>query len=281
MSDITKSFSPTEDMDSKTFNQFVKLIYERSGISLGENKKALVKSRVSKRMRKLNMYSYSEYLKYVMNNSSDNEVILLLDAISTNVTSFYRESGHFECMRSLVKQWVQEGARSLRVWSSACSTGQEPYTIAIEILETIGQQRVDVKILATDLSLSVLKAGQRGEYTEESIAPIPSHVRSKYFNKKKVDSENIYVVNDLIRNMVIFRQFNLNNFPYPVRGPLDIVFCRNVMIYFENDFRDQICRQFQKLLKPNGYLFLGHSESLPKSFTEFGRVSPSIYVKQA
>ncbi len=280
MPNLMTTINPSAEMSSGTFNRFVKIIYDRCGIALGDNKKALVKTRIAKRMRQIEISSYDDYLKYVIKDANDFELSQLLDAISTNVTSFYRESSHFDWMNTIIKQWVHEGATRLRLWSSACSSGEEPFTMAIEIMETIGSKPIDVKILATDLSASVLKSGQRGEYSESSISPVPKHLKLKYFTKKRENGKTIYVVKDQIRNMVVFRQFNLNSFPYPLKGPLDIIFCRNVMIYFDKEFRDQIVREFKRFLKPNGYLFLGHSESLSKSFSSFNRVSPSIYEKQ-
>lgn len=266
-------------MDASTFDRFRKLIYDKSGISLGTNKEALVKSRISKRMRVLGIGTYRDYLSFVLDDQSGGEMELLLDAISTNVTSFYREPGHFVFMREVIKGWLSKGAHSLRVWSAACSSGEEPYTIAMELLETL-KGNIDAKILATDIAPSVLGRCMKGEYSPESVAPIPKHVLTKYFSKKKVNGEIVFVAGDRIRNLVLFRQTNLSKFPYPLRGPLDIVFCRNVMIYFDRQTKAKIVGEAQRLLKPGGYLIIGNAESLAGIAPGFDSIKPAIYKRR-
>lgn len=268
-----------EEMKVATFNRLRSLIYERSGITLGENKEALVKARISKRMRQMKITTYEDYLSCCIDDPSSGEVHNLLDAISTNVTSFYREARHFELMHKVIKDWVDQGTRSLRVWSAACSSGEEPYTIAIELSETLGHRPFDVKILATDIAPSVLKVCQEGEYSQQVVAPIPNFLKLKYFSKRKNGDPdgNIFTVKDQLRKMVFFRQFNLNTFPYPLRRPFDIIFCRNVMIYFDRPVKVPMLREFHRLLKPGGYLFVGHAESLTGMSEGFTTVEPSTY----
>jgi len=228
-------------------------------------------------MRQLQISRYEDYLAYCIRDRSGREIPKLLDAISTNVTSFYREPRHFEVMRKAIKEWVSQGARRLRLWSAACSSGEEPYTVGIEVLESVGRLSIDVKILATDIAQSVLKVGLEGEYTQDRVAPVPKHLRAKYFIKRKNNGEDVFTVSDQVRDMVLFRQFNLNTFPYPLRGPLDIIFCRNVMIYFDHSIRGNIIKEFRRLLKPGGYLFVGHAESLTGMSEGFTSVVPSVY----
>lgn len=267
------------DIKDSTFNKLREIIRARSGISLSKNKQALVKSRLSKRMRILGLGSFEDYLNYVLNDKSGAEMASLLDVISTNVTSFYRESRHFEVMRDVIDEWSGDGVRSLRMWSCACSSGEEPYTMAIETLEALRARATDVKILATDIASSVLRMSLKGEYSEDKMAPVPRHLKSKYFDRRCMNGEYIYSVSQRIREMVLFRQFNLSAFPYPLRGPLDLIFCRNVMIYFDIATRVQLVQEAKRLLRPGGYLFVGHAETLAGISDGFSAVKPSIYMR--
>ncbi len=268
-----------DKIKATTFDRFCELIYDNSGITLASNKEALVKSRLLKRMRQIGIDTYDDYLSRVTSDKSGMEMEELLDAISTNVTNFYREPAHFELMRTVIKDWVQAGASQLRVWSAACSTGEEPYTIAIEVLEALSGKSLDTKILATDIAPSVLRSCLRGEYSLDKMESVPKHFQTKYFTKTKAEGTQIYSISERVRNMVLFRQFNLNTAPYPLRGPLDLIFCRNVMIYFDRMVRARIVAEFSRLLKPGGYLFLGHSESLSGISEGYTSVQPSVYVK--
>ncbi|SYZ74387.1 Chemotaxis protein methyltransferase [Candidatus Zixiibacteriota bacterium] len=266
-------------MKETTFNKIRDLVYERSGISLGDNKQALVRARIAKRMRFLNIADYAEYYHYAVEDTSGEEIQQMLEAISTNVTSFYREPSHFDFMRESIDSWMASGRKALRFWSAASSTGEEPYTMAIEILETIGNRPADIKILATDISSRVLEISVTGEYTEDKVAPVPKHLRTKYFTRHGQNGRHIYRVNDRLRDMIIFRQFNLSTPPYPIRKQLDMIFCRNVMIYFDRRVRSGLIHEFNRLLKPGGYLLVGHAESITGMSDGFRCVRPSIYLK--
>ncbi|MBD3169762.1 MAG: methyltransferase domain-containing protein [candidate division Zixibacteria bacterium] len=267
-------------MQRSTFNKIRNLIYDISGISLSEDKYALVNARVAKRMRVLEIADHKNYLEYVISDDSGIELQHLMDVISTNVTSFYREADHFDYLRSALKQWTESGLRRLRIWSAASSTGEEPYTIAIEVRELIGQRPMDVKILATDISSAVIKKAIKGEYEEEKVAPISRGVRAKYFTMVKTHNGALYRAKDELKRMLSFRMFNLTHQPFPLRGPLDVIFCRNVMIYFDRDLRARLVKEFHRLLKPKGYLFVGHAESIAGMSEGFKVVKPSIYIKE-
>jgi chemotaxis protein methyltransferase CheR len=266
-------------MSEATFNQIRRIVYDKSGIALGENKQALVRSRVAKRMRHLQISDYGQYLDRVIQDSTGEEIQHLLDAISTNVTSFYREPSHFDFMRRVIKEWVSRGSRSLRFWSAASSTGEEPYTIAIEALEAIENRKIDMKILATDISSKVLRISMIGEYERDKVAPVPKELLGKYFTKRKEREKIYYSVNQRIRDLVIFRQFNLSCPPYPIRNPIDIIFCRNVMIYFDRKVRVGMVNEFHRALRPGGYLMVGHAESITGLSNGFKCVKPSIYLR--
>ncbi|MDD4050914.1 MAG: protein-glutamate O-methyltransferase CheR [candidate division Zixibacteria bacterium] len=264
-------------MNADTFDKLRTLVYEKSGITLGDNKQALVRARIAKRMRQLEIVDYDEYLHYVMKEPSGDEIQCMVDAISTNVTSFYREPAHFDFLREAITGWIEKGVRDLHFWSAASSTGEEPYTMAIETLETIGRRPVTAKILGTDISRRVLETAQRAEYTPGQIKPVPEHLRDFYFERRKIKGETRYAAREALRAMVVFRQFNLSAFPYPLSSTLDAIFCRNVMIYFDRIVRTSMVHEFQRLLKKGGYLFVGHAESITGLSDSFMCIKPSVY----
>ena len=268
----------TANIDTATFEQFVNLIYQRAGIKLGPHKRALVSSRLGKRMRVLGISDYDQYFDIVQNDSTESELVALLDAISTNVTHFYREERHFDVLADLVRNWEQAGQRRFRLWCSAASTGEEPYTIGITLAETL-QSLQDTKILATDISTKVLETARRGVYDQQRVSKIPPKMRSKYFSSLRQSDGTAFQVAPRIKEMITFARLNLAEPPFPMRGPLDVIFCRNVMIYFDNPVRKRLLDEMYRLLKPGGYLMVGHAESLSGLLSEFQSVAPSIYTK--
>lgn len=270
---------PGQVLKPTTFNLIRQLVYEKSGISLGENKQALVRSRISKRMRRLNISDFDTYINYVLNDGTGLEMSQMLDAISTNTTHFYREASHFEFMRRVIRGWIKNGNRKLRIWCTASSTGEEPYTLAIETLEAIGHRGINAKILATDIAASVLRVAMRGIYSEEKVKTIPENLRSQYFNHRQHNNINYYSVKPALKNILIFRQLNLSAVPYPLKNPLDMIFCRNVMIYFDQHVRTKLVYEFQRLIRRGGYLFVGHSESITAFSDSFKCIHPSVYVR--
>ena len=266
-------------MEERTFNGFRNIVYERSGISLGPNKEALVSSRIAKRMRALGIARHEDYLAYVENDEGD-ELVHLIDAISTNVTSFYREPDHFDFLRKRFLEWMHAGQRRFRLWCAASSTGEEPYTIAITLHDAMAGQPLDVKILATDISTRVLGHCVQGIYPKEKTANVPPVLRDTYFEPVLVEGERMHSVSQDLRQMIAFRRLNLAKPPFPMRGPLDVVFCRNVMIYFDNATRTRLLREIYRLLKPGGFLIVGHAESLTGMVSDFKSVQPSVYIKQ-
>jgi len=265
-------------MDRHTFDKFRTLVYEKSGINLGEKKEALVCARVGKRMRSLGLDDYRKYYKYVAADESGQEVVELLDVISTNVTYFFRENRHFEFLGSLIREWTKQDLRRFRIWSAAGSTGEEPYSIAITLREALDGNE-DARILATDISTRVLEKAIRGIYEKRHVEKVPRDLRLKYFEKRAGQGNELYQVKKALRDMVTFGRLNLSVHPYPLNGPLDVIFCRNVMIYFDNEMRSRVLREMYSLLKPGGYLMVGHAESLTGLVSDFKSVMPSVYVK--
>ncbi len=267
-------------MEQRVFEKFREIIYEKSGITLGPQKVSLVSARVAKRMRALNISEYKDYLQHVLGDDSGEELVHLLDAISTNVTSFYRESQHFDFLAQVLSQWQAKGQSRFRIWSAASSTGEEPYTIAITAAESLRGGGLDLKILASDISTRVLERCLHGVYHESRLEPVPLAIRQRYFTKFQDDEETYYGVDESLKRLMTFRRLNLSTPPFPMKGPFDVIFCRNVMIYFDEIVRRGIVQEAHRLLKPGGYFIVGHSESLTGSSGPFRVVRPSIYQKQ-
>ena len=265
-------------MNLSTFNSYRKLVYENSGIKLSDGKEALVCARIGKRMRELGITDHQEYLRHIIRDESGQEIIHLLDAVSTNVTSFFREPDHFHFLEEILKKWVLSGQERLRIWSAACSSGEEPYSIAMTVLEAIGDI-YDTKILATDISTRTLERARRGIYEASKMEQIPKILRERHFQRSNESGSPSYIAEPALRNMIAFRRLNLSDPPFPMRGPLDLVFCRNVMIYLDYRVRQGLLREVDRLLKPGGYLIVGHAESLVGLMSGFKPIQPSVYAR--
>lgn len=267
-----------ETMRNSIFSAFCQLIHDESGISLGDGKEALMSARISKRMRALRIGNFDDYLAMLQADTTGAELTELLDVISTNVTSFFREPEHFDFFGEALKTWMAAGQRRFRIWSAASSTGEEPYTLAM-VAAGLLDSSCDFKILATDLSTRVLRTAQAGRYGGRLAERIPAPYLHRFFTREKTADGPVFDVRDEIKQRVVFKRLNLSAPPFPMNGPFDVVFCRNVMIYFENDTRKSLLGDIHRLLKPGGYLMVGHSESLSGITTGFKSVRPSIYMK--
>jgi chemotaxis protein methyltransferase CheR len=265
-------------LEKQTFQKFAKLVYEKCGIHLGEKKQALVQARVGKRMRALSIERYVDYYDFVEQDSSGKELVSLLDAITTNVTHFFREDRHFKLLGLLLRQWEDAGQTRFRIWSAASSSGEEPYSIAMTVLENLQNPR-DTKILATDISTRLVEKARQGIYEQHSMETVPVNYQARYFEALRGNDPVSYRVVPAVRDMVTFGRINLAKSPFPLKGPLDIVFCRNVMIYFDDTVRTTLLSNICQLLKPQGYLMVGHAESLTGGSYNFKRVEPSVYIK--
>lgn len=268
-------------LDPRIFREFCELIYQLSGIRLGDGKEALVASRLAKRLRALKLPDYRAYLEFVRNDETGEEIVQMLDVISTNVTSFFREPQHFEFMRRALEEFKNAGQRKYRVWCAASSTGEEPYTIAMTMADVLGFS-VDWKILATDISTRVLKAAQEGVYKQASVGTVPPTLKHRFLEampRASKDAPPTFRVAQELKDRIVFKRLNLAEPPFPMHGPLDFVFCRNVMIYFDNAIRSGLLNEVVRLLRPGGYLMVGHSESLTGMLINLKPVQPSTYVK--
>ena len=266
---------------AKEFQQFRTLIYDESGISLSDQKTSLLASRLSKRLRDLNLGTFSEYYAKVMEDRTREEFTRLLDLISTNKTDFFREPKHFDFLRERILPEL-ESVKRIRIWSSACSTGEEPYTIAMTLHEAVrNPERWDFKILASDLSTRVLAKAAAGTYDEDRFRDVPPDVIQRHFLRGRGDQAGLFKVKTHLASAITFRRLNLMDDRFPIKNPLDLIFCRNVMIYFDRPTQETLVNKFHHYLKPGGYLFIGHSESLQWVTHPFKSMAPTIYQKEA
>jgi chemotaxis protein methyltransferase CheR len=266
---------------AEEFQRFRTLIYDESGISLSEQKKSLLASRLSKRLRDLDLATFSEYYAKVTQDPTQEEFTRLLDLISTNKTDFFREPKHFDFLRERILPEL-DSAKRIRIWSSACSTGEEPYTIAMTVYEAVQNPELwDLKILASDLSTRVLAKAASGMYDEDRFRDVPSEFIKRHFLRGRGDLTGVFKAKPHLAAAITFRRLNLMDDRFPIKNPLDLIFCRNVMIYFDRPTQETLINKFHRYLKPGGYLFIGHSESLQWITHPFKSLAPTIYQKEA
>ncbi len=271
-------------MDSKVFAGLCAIARDGAGINLKEGKEALVSARVGKRLRKLGLSNEGAYLEYLRADTTGKEFMCFVDVISTNFTNFMREPEHFEMLAEIAAQHHAKRRASFRLWCAAAATGEEPYSLAITLENTLGARGVDYRILATDISTTALNTAVAGRYDEKTIAPLPRAHREKYLLRERANGDgatSTYTVCSALKERIVFRRLNLAKPPFPMRGPLNVVFCRNVMIYFDRDVRQGLISEAERLLAPGGTLFTGHSESLSGIRTKLQAIKPSVYRKPA
>lgn len=258
-------------------------IHAHTGIALSDHKRALVCARLAKRLRQNQLTNFSDY--YTLLNEHDSlgrERTEMINCITTNKTDFFREPHHFRFMsEKLLSSLHASGpgrARRLRIWSAGSSTGEEAYSIAMTVLQVVpAGERWDVKILASDIDTTVLARGEQGIYTREQARGIPEPLLHRYFKKGVgANAEKVQIKSE-VADMVRFRHLNLLDETWPFQGAFDIVFCRNVIIYFDRDTQRALVERFARVLRPDGYLMLGHSESLPHAIGGLRHVGQSVY----
>lgn len=271
-------------ISDREFRLIRTLVYDRFGINLTEQKRSLVIGRLGKLLRSLGFKNFNAYYDYLLADNTGSALDALVNRISTNYTYFYRENEHFTLFFSsvlpeMVKRISGENSKDLRVWCAACSSGEEPYTLQMLIREYFGKRYPvwEAGLLATDISAKALETATRGIYPEEAIEKLPGPLKRRYFRKV---AEEEYGVKDDIKRDVTFRRFNLMNERFPFRKPFHVIFCRNVMIYFDQPTRDALIERFHKNMVTGGYLFIGHSETLGREQTFFEYVKPAVYRKK-
>jgi chemotaxis protein methyltransferase CheR len=262
-------------INDKEFSQFQDLIYKIAGISLSPAKKPLVSGRLAKRLREHRLASYGDYFKLLSSGNHPDEIQMAVDLLTTNETYFFREAKHFDFLRNNILAHHKKG-QPFRVWSAASSSGQEPYTIAMVLADCLGDQPWEV--VASDISTRVLERARSGHYPLEQTRHIPKSYLNKFCLKGVGSKEGSFLVGRSLRSRVNFMQVNLNS-TLPKLGEFDLVFLRNVMIYFDEDTKRQVVRRIMGQLKPGGHLLIGHSESLNGIVDEMKPLVPSVYRK--
>lgn len=271
ISDSYREFEFTE----QDFQTIRAIIYQHAGIHLTEKKTDLVYSRLSRRLRFYGLKKFSDYIPMIKDSSSD-EWQSFVNSLTTNLTSFFRESHHFPILSDYIKG---NRYQPISVWCSASSTGEEPYSIAMTIADTFNSLAPKAKILATDLDTSVLTTASNGIYNRDRVKDLSNDLLRKYFLKGKGQQTDKVRVKKEIRNLIKFQQLNLLDESWPINEQFDIMFCRNVMIYFDKQTQYKILEKFAPLLKPNGLLFVGHSESFPEATHNFKLREKTVYVR--
>jgi len=271
----------TVELTEDEFEAISRQVKRLAGINLHAGKKELIKARLNKRLRKLGLDSFEQYMEYIRSDATGNELVAMLDALCTNLTSFFRESEHFDYLARVVLPALAargpDEPRRLRIWSAGCATGEEAYSIAITVREVLGDLRGwDAGILATDLSVGAVQTACRGVYPAKRVESVPPQIRARYFELVATRPERRYHVVDELRRCMCLARLNLMD-AWPMRGRFDAVFCRNVMIYFDKAPQALLIERFWQVLEPGGTLFVGHSESLTGVRHRFRYVAPTIY----
>jgi chemotaxis protein methyltransferase CheR len=246
----------------RNFEQIASFLREETGIALTEAKATLVYSRLAKRIRKLGLGSFDEYCAYVTNPDGAAERTEMMAALTTNVTRFFREPHHFEHVREHVGPRLIEAAKSgarVRLWSAACSSGEEPYSLALTLLALCPDiARYDVRILASDIDPNIVARAKLGRYQEDAVAPVPAALRTRWMSRENGAAAS-WSVRQEVRDLIVFKELNLIG-DWPMQGKFDVIFCRNVVIYFEEATQAFLWNRFKQVLKPDGRLYIGHSE---------------------
>jgi chemotaxis protein methyltransferase CheR len=270
-------------LSNDNFNFLCQFVYDTAGIVLNASKKEMVYRRLTRIIRERKISSFTAYCELLKVNV-EQEKDYFINAITTNLTSFFREQHHFDYMSQyeipMLMRNNSPGPKRLRIWSSASSTGEEPYSIAITLLEAMKSHlsQWDVKILATDIDSNVLETGIEGTYDEQRIEDVPRKFKEKYFNKGIGINENKVKVVKQLQSLITFKKLNLLHH-WPMKGPFDIIFCRNVIIYFDNKTQQELFTRYYEMLAPGGLLILGHSENLGKHQVYFESVGRTIFRK--
>ena len=266
-----------DQLSTRDFRTICELMRTRAGIELSEAKRPLAQTRLSRRLRALKLTSFAQYMR-LLEDPRSSEHTELINALTTNVTAFFREAHHFELLGRTIQQ-VAARSRRLRIWSAGCSSGEEPWSMAMVIRETLGAAaNLDIKVLATDIDTNVLEHAREGVYVDDHVEPVSAARRKRFFTPAATAGS--WRIADELRDLVTFKQLNLFE-PWPMKGPFDLIFCRNVIIYFNVPNKMQLLRRYHDLLAPGGILCLGHSESITAGVDGFSLIGRTAYRRQA
>ncbi|NVN93144.1 MAG: protein-glutamate O-methyltransferase [Desulfuromonadales bacterium] len=275
-------------MKERVFQRFSSFIYDSVGIKMPLAKKTMLEARLHKRLKALNMDSFEEYSDFVFSHQGhESELIHLIDVVTTNKTDFFREPAHFDFLVKTALPRILSGRRDmlrepLRIWSAGCSSGEEPYTMAM-VLSDFSEKHSDFKfsILASDISSRILETAKAAIYAEERTDTIPLSIKKKYLLRSKNPALSLVRISTPLRSLVSFRRINFMDDDFGIAEKMDIIFCRNVVIYFDKLTQQTLMRKFYRQLRPGGYLFIGHSETLSGLDVDFKPVASTIYRKDS
>lgn len=276
---------PAVKLTDTEFRQLRDFIHAHTGIALSEHKRALVYSRLAKRLRFHRLDCFADYYALLTEQDPEGvELVEMINCITTNKTDFFREPHHFRFLADHVFSELRTrsaGSRRLRIWSAGTATGEEAYTLAMTVREAFPQsENWDIRILATDIDTRVLAHAEKGEYTTDQAERIPNQLLHRYFYQGEGENEGRVQAKQVLKDLIRFRRLNFMDDPWPMKGPFDAIFCRNVIIYFNRATQRRLIERFTQLLRPGGYLFLGHSESLIEAGHKLRHMSQSVYQNQ-
>ncbi len=268
------------EFTDEDFNYITKMVHDKTGISIQPHKKTMVYSRIAKRIRLLGLKSFKEYTNFLSSPDVGNELVDFVNALTTNLTKFFREMHHFEHLKKVsIHDRLEKNSsdKRLRIWSAGCSAGMEPYSIAMTLRDAMPNvDSWNAKILATDIDTNVLNTGMNGEYKIEELENIPKKYQDEYLKMNPTSGK--IMMSQKIKNLISFKQLNLME-PLPMKGPFDIIFCRNVVIYFNKDTQKVLFNKYADILADGGYLYIGHSESLHNVSNRFQLIDKTTYRK--
>lgn len=277
--------SATPTLSPSEFHQLASYIEKNVGIKMPEQKRLMMQSRLAARLKALKLSSFREYIDFVFssNDPDNDELITMIDTMTTNLTEFFRESGHFDYLsKTVLPNYLDAKRTSFKLWSAGCSTGQEPYTLAIvmsEFARTHSSSRINFNILATDVSTKVLGKAQNAVYPMDSVEKLSNELKKRYFLRSRdPDSQQVRVKPEL-RQKISFKHLNFMADDFGFRDTMQVIFCRNVLIYFDKKTQESVIRKFMRYLEPGGFLFLGHSETIFEMDLPLKNVAPTVFQK--
>lgn len=271
---------PGDRISKRNFDKLARFIYDYSGIKMPPTKLTMLEGRLRRRLRATRHSSFDDYCDFLFNEDGlEQESVYLIDVVTTNKTDFFREAKHFEYMQTVALPTLADsGVRTIRTWSSACSTGAEPYTMAMVLAEFVeGRSDLSYSVLATDLSTDVLQTARRGIYAEDLVAPVPRDLQKKYVMVAKQQGRRDVRISPKLRSRVGFARMNLMDEKYPVGDTMHLIFCRNVLIYFDKQTQAGVLTRLCDCLAKGGYMFIGHSESITGFDLPLKQVSNTVF----
>ena len=280
------TFAQPAKMKDKVFQQFSSFIYDQVGIQLPPSKKTMLEARLQKRLKAHDLASFEEYGEFVFSPQGlQSELVHLIDVVTTNKTDFFREPGHFDfltekALPTILNKRDRSPTNPVRIWSAGCSSGEEPYTLAMVLSDYGTEQRnCRFSILASDISTRILETARKAIYPEERTDDIAMHIKKRYLLRSRDRQRGLIRICPELRAMITFKRINFMDSDFGLSEKMDIIFCRNVVIYFDKETQQNLMQKFHRQLRPGGYLFLGHSETLNGIDVDFKAVGSTVYQK--